>query len=75
MFQTRVPGVASGSHRVSHVTDTPALRRFGDVTFRGQQVTIRNLETPSRASAGDLISVLNWFNLTPPRRTSPLTTC
>ena len=45
-----------------------ALRRFGDFTLSGLQVTIRNLEPSSRASAGDLNSALNWFNLAPPAR-------
>ena len=52
MFQTRVPSVARGSHRVSHDTGTPALRRFEKVTIWGQQVTIRNLEPPAPGQRG-----------------------
>ncbi len=42
-----------------------ALRRFGDVTLSGLQITIHGLQPPPRAGVGDLISGLNWFNLAP----------
>ncbi len=43
-----------------------ALRRFGDVTLSGLQVTIHGLQPPPRAGVGDRISPRNWFNLAPP---------
>ncbi len=45
-----------------------ALRRFGDITLSGLQVTMYNREPLTRASTRHL-SGHNWFNLTPQART------
>ena len=41
-----------------------ALRRFGDIELSGIQVTAYDLDPNARSPAGDLVSALNWFNIT-----------
>ncbi len=42
-----------------------ALSRFGVVEMSALQVTANYLEPRTQSHAGELISMLNWFNLTP----------
>ena len=49
-----------------------ALRRFGDVELSGLQVTAYGLDPSTRSPARNLVSALNWFNLTPEGRADAL---
>ncbi|MDE2838922.1 MAG: hypothetical protein OXL97_15650 [Chloroflexota bacterium] len=49
-----------------------ALRRFGEVELSGLQVTTLSLDPRTRSPADDLVSGLNWFNLSSSRRTTAL---
>ena len=84
VLPTKVPGFAPLPEHRSHAVDPAevlpalsqcfddALRRFGDVTLSGLQVTIRYMEPHYTHADSDLNSGLNWFNLTRQARTEAL---